>query len=126
MSVAEERLPNGDTNTLRDGNTLVSVRSLKKWFPITGGVFSRVVGHVKAVDGVTFDIKAGETLGLVGESGCGKTTTGRVILRLLEATDGEVMFEESRFSTSSVRISAGCGAICRLSSRTRMLRSTRV
>jgi oligopeptide transport system ATP-binding protein len=72
---------------------LVSVRNLKKHFPVTGGVLSRVVGQVKAVDGISFDIKKGETLGLVGESGCGKTTTGRVILRLLEPTSGEVLFE---------------------------------
>ncbi|MCL5040085.1 MAG: dipeptide ABC transporter ATP-binding protein [Firmicutes bacterium] len=75
------------------GKNLVEVRNLKKYFPITGGVLSRVVAHVKAVDGVSFDIKKGETLGLVGESGCGKTTTGRVLLRLAEATGGEVFFE---------------------------------
>ena len=71
---------------------LVEVRGLKKYFPIKRGVFSRVVGHIRAVDGVTFDIFEGETLGLVGESGCGKTTTGRLILRLLEATEGTVRF----------------------------------
>lgn len=73
--------------------TLLEVRNLKKYFPIRKGLFSKVVGHVKAVDGVDFTVKKGETLGLVGESGCGKSTTGRVILRLLEATDGEVLFE---------------------------------
>ncbi len=72
---------------------LLSVRDLKKHFPIKKGLFSRVVGHVKAVDGVSFDLKRGEVLGLVGESGCGKTTTGRVILRLIEATSGQVFFE---------------------------------
>ncbi len=72
---------------------LIVVNNLKKYFPITGGVFSRIVGFVKAVDDVSFTIKPGETLGLVGESGCGKTTTGRVILRLLEATEGSVEFE---------------------------------
>jgi len=72
---------------------LVNVVDLKKYFPITGGVLSRVIGHVKAVDGVSFFVRRGETLGLVGESGCGKTTTGRVILRLLEPTAGRVEFE---------------------------------
>jgi oligopeptide/dipeptide ABC transporter ATP-binding protein len=72
---------------------LVEVKNLVKYFPITGGVFSRVVGHVKAVDGVSFTIKKGETLGLVGESGCGKTTMGRAVLRLVEPTSGQVFFE---------------------------------
>ena len=72
---------------------MLRVHNLKKHFPITGGVFSRVKGYVRAVDGVTFDIERGETLGLGGESGCGKTTTGRSILRLLEPTDGEVAFD---------------------------------
>jgi len=72
---------------------LVEVKDLKKYFPLHGGIFSRVVGYVKAVDGISFSIKRGETLGLVGESGCGKTTTGRVILRLLERTSGSVKFE---------------------------------
>lgn len=72
---------------------LVEVDELKKHFPIQGGVLSRTVGYVYAVDGVTFDVRKGETLGLVGESGCGKTTVGRCILRLLEPTSGEVLFE---------------------------------
>ncbi len=79
--------------TYEEIDDLVVVKNLKKYFPITGGVFSRIVGFVKAVDDVSFTIKPGETLGLVGESGCGKTTTGRVLLRLLEATDGTVEFE---------------------------------
>jgi oligopeptide transport system ATP-binding protein len=74
-------------------DVLVEVEGLRKWFEVTGGVFNRLVGHVKAVDGVSFYIKPGETLGLVGESGCGKTTTGRVILRLMEPTAGTVYFE---------------------------------
>jgi len=71
---------------------LLQVKNLRKHFPVTGGLLSRVTGHVRAVDGISFDLNKGETLGLVGESGCGKSTTGRVILRLLEATGGEVRF----------------------------------
>ncbi|MBW8015275.1 MAG: dipeptide ABC transporter ATP-binding protein [Planctomycetes bacterium] len=74
---------------------LVDVKGLKTYFPIKRGLFSRVVGHVKAVDGVSFKIQAGKTLGLVGESGCGKTTVGRTILRLINATDGKVTFDGS-------------------------------
>lgn len=69
---------------------LVDVQELRTWFPIRRGVFSRTVGHVKAVDGVSFQITAGRTLGLVGETGCGKTTVGRSILRLVPATSGSV------------------------------------
>jgi oligopeptide transport system ATP-binding protein len=72
---------------------LVEVKELKKHFPIYRGVFRRQVGAVQAVDGVTFNIYKGETLGLVGESGCGKSTTGRTILQLLEPTAGTVLFE---------------------------------
>ncbi|HEV2016662.1 MAG TPA: dipeptide ABC transporter ATP-binding protein [Gemmatimonadaceae bacterium] len=72
---------------------LVSVRHLKKSFPIKKGVFARQVGAVHAVSDVSFDVARGETLGVVGESGCGKTTTGRAILRLIEPTSGEIRFE---------------------------------
>ena len=72
---------------------LLQITGLKKHFPIKKGLFSRVVGQVKAVDGVSFDVRQGETLGLVGESGCGKTTTGRCILRLIEPTEGSVRFQ---------------------------------
>jgi len=72
---------------------LLQVRGLRKYFPIRGGVFSRVVANVKAVEDVSFDVKKGEVVGLVGESGSGKTTAGRAILRLIEPTAGEVFFE---------------------------------
>ncbi len=71
---------------------VLEVNDLKKYFPIKAGFFNRVVGHVKAVDGVSFKVKRGTTMGLVGESGCGKTTVGKTILRLNDKTDGEVLF----------------------------------
>ena len=76
-----------------DPQYILQVKDLKKHFPIKGGMISKTVGHVKAVDGVTFNLKRGTTMGLVGESGCGKTTTGRTILRLAgEKTGGQVLF----------------------------------
>ena len=80
---------------------LVKVDNLKKHFPIMRGVFRRQVGAVQAVDGVTFDIYEGETLGLVGESGCGKSTTGRVVLQLLDPTAGSVLFKGKDLTTLS-------------------------
>jgi oligopeptide transport system ATP-binding protein len=77
----------------QDSEVLLEVRDLKKHFPIRGGLLSRTIGWVRAVDGVSFDVKKGETLGLVGESGCGKTTTGRAVLRLIEPTSGSVRFQ---------------------------------
>ena len=76
-----------------DPQYILQVKDLKKYFPIKGGMLNKTVGYVKAVDGVTFNLKRGTTMGLVGESGCGKTTTGRTILRLSgEKTDGQVLF----------------------------------
>ena len=79
---------------MKENNVLLEVKNLKKYFPITTGiVIQRHVGDVKAVDGISFYVKKGETLGLVGESGCGKTTTGRAILQLEKPTAGNVIFE---------------------------------
>jgi ABC-type oligopeptide transport system ATPase subunit len=72
--------------------TLLEVHNLKKHFPIQRGLFKRTVGQVRAVDGVDMKVNVGETLGLVGESGCGKTTTGRLILRAIEPTEGQILF----------------------------------
>lgn len=80
---------------LEHRSKILEVRGLKKYFPIQRGVFRRTVGYVRAVDGVDFFVRQGETLGLVGESGCGKTTTGRLILRAIEPTEGEVLFQRS-------------------------------
>ncbi len=83
----------GDDVTAPAAPPLLRVRGLTKHFPIRSGFLQRVTGAVKAVDGVSFDIAAGETLALVGESGCGKTTTGRVVLRLIEPTAGDIHFD---------------------------------
>lgn len=76
-----------------NNSALVEVNDLVKYYPIRGGLFQRQVARVHAVDHISFQVKEGETLGLVGESGCGKTTTGRVVLRLVPATEGDVLFE---------------------------------
>ena len=99
----------GDTTQYREGTTfagedeapLLQVKDLKMHFPIRKGVFGRVVDHVRAVDGVTFDVYRGQTLGFVGESGCGKTTTGRAIMRLIDPTDGQVIFDGTDITTMS-------------------------
>jgi peptide/nickel transport system ATP-binding protein len=86
---------------LDNGEMILDVKNLKKHFPITKGILSRNVGHVRAVDGVSIHIHKGETLGLVGESGCGKSTVGRLITGLIKSTAGEVMFEGKNLSQVS-------------------------
>src|SRR2546425_1566098 len=90
--------------------SLLRVKNLKKYFPIRGGLFSREVARVHAVDDVSIDIIKGETLGLVGESGCGKSTTGRCILRLIEPTAGEIWFDGKEVTALS---GGALRALCR-------------
>jgi len=85
---------NGQTNLKKNTLDLLKVEHLKKYYPVKTGVFQRVTGHVQAVDDVSYSVRRGETLGLVGESGCGKTTIGRAILRLTEPTSGSVWFDD--------------------------------
>ena len=86
-------IENNFTPVEYDPQYILMVNALKKYFPIKDGLIAHTVGYVKAVDGVTFNLKRGTTMGLVGESGCGKTTTGRTILRLAgEKTGGQVLF----------------------------------
>ena len=96
-----------NTSTSSSQSPLLSVRDLNTHFPVKRGIFQRTVDHVRAVDGVSFDLAPGETLGLVGESGCGKTTVGRTILRLIPATSGEVIFDgKPVFQQSAVDLRA--------------------
>lgn len=88
---------------IKDNSHLLIVENLKTYFPVKKGLFRKTVGHVKAVDGVSFSIGKGQTLGLVGESGCGKTTTGRTLLRLIPATGGKVVFEDEDVFDQSPR-----------------------
>ncbi len=89
MSVQTTSQP---AQSLATPSNLVEVKHLVKYFPVRGGIFRNVKAWVKAVDDVSFVVKEGETLGLVGELGCGKTTVGRTMLRLIEPTSGEVLF----------------------------------
>jgi len=95
MDKAQNSLKISDEYTplVHDDRYILEVNALKKYFPIKDGIFQRVVGYVKAVDGVSFKIRRGTTMGLVGESGCGKTTVGRTILRLNDKSGGEVLFD---------------------------------
>jgi peptide/nickel transport system ATP-binding protein len=89
---AEAKKPVADENIL-------DVKDLKMYFPITRGLLRRKVADVKAVDGVTFQLRKGETLGLVGESGCGKTTVGRCVIRLYQPSSGQILFEGEDISS---------------------------
>lgn len=92
MNNAQPKLTTINSNKNRF-KTLLEVKNLKTYYPVKGGFFRRTVANVKAVDDVSFEIKKGETLGLVGESGCGKSTAGRTILRLINPTDGQIIFD---------------------------------
>ncbi len=98
---------------------LLEVTNLRKFYPIRKGVVPHVVGHVQAVNDISFVIGHGETLGLVGESGCGKTTAGRCVLRLIEPTSGSVVFDGVDVTTLGTRDPRGCDGGCRSSFRTR-------
>jgi oligopeptide/dipeptide ABC transporter ATP-binding protein len=100
MAASEALMPEA-TPASTPGKELIQVENLKVYFPILAGLFQTVHGHVRAVDDVSFEIRRGETLGLVGESGCGKTTTGRAIIRLRDATSGRVRFDGQDLSTMS-------------------------
>src|SRR3990172_2568583 len=101
MSMAAEPQMQPAQSKAKAGDILLDVKGLKKYFPIQKGLLRKTVGHVKAVDDVSFFVRDGETLGVVGESGCGKTTAGRTIIRLYEPTSGHVYFNGKDLATLS-------------------------
>jgi ABC-type oligopeptide transport system ATPase subunit len=84
-------------------NTILSVKGLKKYFPVTAGIFRKEIGKIKAVDDINFDVKNGHTLGIVGESGSGKSTAARTAIRLIEPTEGEIFFLNQNLRTLSIK-----------------------
>lgn len=93
QSTNGQQLSTSENGSASAGDILLDVKNLQKWFPITAGFFRRTIGHVKAVDDISFQVLQGETVGLVGESGCGKTTAGRCILRAYDLTGGQIYFQ---------------------------------
>ena len=91
----------------KNDHSILRIDGVKKYFPIRRGFFQSIVGWVKAVDGVSFEIKRGTTMGLVGESGCGKTTVARLILKLLESDEGKIIFQGRDISRLSEREKIG-------------------
>ncbi|MGI9410557.1 MAG: ABC transporter ATP-binding protein [Hyphomicrobiaceae bacterium] len=94
----------GSTPPLHKQRGLVSVNDLKKYFPVRGGLINRTVAHVQAVDGVSFDVKSGETLGIVGESGCGKSTTARLLMRLISPDSGDIVIDGKQVGPGGVSL----------------------
>lgn len=94
MTILEKKQTMKIDENIVDGETILKVNNVKKYFPIKGGVLRRTIGQLKAVDDVSFSVKKGETLGIVGESGSGKSTLGRVLLRLLDPTEGQIIFRD--------------------------------
>jgi peptide/nickel transport system ATP-binding protein len=106
MTVYNDKIKNSSAEDIKNSSKkrrpILSTENLKTYYPIFGGLFKRTIGYVKAVDGVTFNLYEGETLGLVGESGCGKTTIGKVILDLVPATAGEIFYKNQNIIIGSI------------------------
>src|SRR5690625_588030 len=103
MTVKEEKEIYMEQPSDIDDDILLRVENIKKYFPIKSGILKRTVGHLKAVDDISFHIYKGETLGIVGESGSGKSTLGRVLLRLLDPTEGQIIFNSVDITTMNNR-----------------------